>query len=137
MATLLPVTQHGARLRSEAMPPRPPAGGRACSTRLRGRRAAPGRPGMSEAERSPRPNLAVRHAAAVLGAFSAGEPSLGVNEIARRVRLNRSSVSRLLQTLEELGFVARRQPGGQYRLGLRLAELAGIALASFDLRDVA
>ncbi len=92
---------------------------------------------MSEAERSPRPNLAVRHAAAVLGAFSASEPSLGVNEIARRVHLNRSSVSRLLQTLEELGFVARREPGGQYRLGLRLAELAGIALASFDLRDVA
>jgi DNA-binding IclR family transcriptional regulator len=84
-----------------------------------------------------RPNLAVRHAAAVLAAFSASEPTLGVNEIARRVHLNRSSVSRLLQTLEELGFVARREPGGQYRLGLRLAELAGVALASFDLRDVA
>ena len=48
-----------------------------------------------------RPNQAVRHAVSVLHAFSVAEPSLGVNEIARRVGLNRSSVSRLLQTLAE------------------------------------
>jgi DNA-binding IclR family transcriptional regulator len=84
-----------------------------------------------------RPTHAVRHAAAVLGTFSAAEPFLGVNEIARRVGLNRSTVSRLLHTLQELGFVAWHEPTGQYRLGLRLAELAGVALAGLNLRDVA
>ncbi|MBV9543862.1 MAG: IclR family transcriptional regulator [Chloroflexi bacterium] len=84
-----------------------------------------------------RPTHAVRHAAAVLGTFSVAEPFLGVNEIARRVGLNRSTVSRLLQTLQELGFVACHEPTGRYRLGLRIAELAGIALAGLDLRDVA
>ena len=84
-----------------------------------------------------RPTQAVRHAVAVLGAFSPAEPYLGVNEIARRVGLNRSTVSRLLQTLHELGLVAWHEPTGQYRLGLRLAELAGIALGSLDTRDVA
>jgi DNA-binding IclR family transcriptional regulator len=84
-----------------------------------------------------RPTQAVRHAVLVLRAFSPAEPFLGVNEIARRVGLNRSTVSRLLQTLAELGLVARHQPTGQYRLGLRLAELAGVALAGLDARDVA
>jgi DNA-binding IclR family transcriptional regulator len=84
-----------------------------------------------------RPTQAVRHAVAVLGAFSPAEPFLGVNEIARRVGLNRSTVSRLLQTLHELGLVAWHQPTGRYRLGLRLAELAGVALAGLDTRDVA
>ncbi len=84
-----------------------------------------------------RPTQAVRHAVAVLRAFSPGEPFIGVNELARRVHLNRSSVSRLLQTLEELGLVARQPATGQYRLGLRLAELAGVALAGLDTLDIA
>ena len=84
-----------------------------------------------------RPTHAVRHAVAVLGAFSPAEPLLGVNEIARRIGLNRSTVSRLLQTLHELGLVAWHEPTGQYRLGLRLAELAGVALAGLDTRDIA
>jgi DNA-binding IclR family transcriptional regulator len=95
------------------------------------------RPEAGRQVRPARPTQAVRHAAAVLGAFSAAEPFLGVNEIARRVGLNRSTVSRLLQTLHELGLVAWHQPTGQYRLGLRLAELAGVALAGLDTRDVA
>ena len=60
-----------------------------------------------------------------------------MNEIARRIGLNRSTVSRLLQTLHELGLVAWHEPTGQYRLGLRLAELAGVALAGLDTRDIA
>ncbi len=70
-------------------------------------------------------------------AFSPAEPFIGVNEIARRVHLNRSTVSRLLQTLQELGLVARQPATGQYRLGLRLAELAGVALAGLATLDVA
>jgi IclR family transcriptional regulator, KDG regulon repressor len=92
---------------------------------------------MAERGSATRPNQSVRHAAAVLRAFSPTEPVLGVNEIARRVRLDRSTVSRLLQTLDELGLVARLEPDGRYRLGMGLAELAGVALAGLDIRDIA
>lgn len=84
-----------------------------------------------------RPNQAVRHAVSVLHAFSAAEPTLGVNEIARRVGLNRSSVSRLLQTLAEARLVQQDRETGKYRLGLGLTELASIALVGLDLRQVA
>lgn len=84
-----------------------------------------------------RPNQAVRHAVSVLHAFSAAEPSLGVNEIARRIGLNRSSVSRLLQTLAEARLVQQDPQTGRYRLGLGLTELASIALVGLDLRQVA
>jgi DNA-binding IclR family transcriptional regulator len=86
---------------------------------------------------APRPNQSVRHAVGVLRAFSPAEPVLGVNEISRRVRLDRSTVSRLLRTMEELGLISRVEPGGRYRLGMGLAELAGVALAGLDIRDVA
>ncbi len=84
-----------------------------------------------------RPVRAVRHAVAVLRVFSPAEPLLGVNEIARRIGLDRSTVSRLVQTLAELGLVAADERTGRYRLGLRLAELAGVALAGVDVREVA
>jgi len=84
-----------------------------------------------------RPNQAVRHAVRVLHAFSPVEPSLGVNEIARRVGLNRSSVSRLLQTLAEARLVQQDPETGKYRLGLGLTELASIALVGLDMRQVA
>jgi DNA-binding IclR family transcriptional regulator len=84
-----------------------------------------------------RPIQAVRHAVLVLRAFSVAEPTLGVNEIARRVGLNRSSISRILQTLAEAGLVQQEPLTGRYRLGLGLTELASIALAGLDLRHIA
>ena len=46
-------------------------------------------------------------------------------------------MSRLLQTLAELGLVSQDETSGKYRLGMGLAELAGVALAGLDIRDVA
>jgi DNA-binding IclR family transcriptional regulator len=79
----------------------------------------------------------VRNAVAVLRCFSPQEPALGVNEIARRVGLDRSTVSRLLQTMVELGLVAKDGASGSYRLGLGLVELAGTALVGLNIRTVA
>jgi DNA-binding IclR family transcriptional regulator len=62
---------------------------------------------------------------------------LGVNEVARRVGLDRSTVSRLLQTMLELGLVAVDGTTHRFRLGMGLVELAGVALAGLNLRDAA
>jgi DNA-binding IclR family transcriptional regulator len=79
---------------------------------------------------------AVQRAAAVLDVLAGDEDELGTNEIARRIRVNPSTASRLLATLESAQLV-RHVPGSGYRLGLRLLELGNAALAGVDLRAVA
>jgi IclR family acetate operon transcriptional repressor len=56
----------------------------------------------------------------------------GITELAGRVELPKSTVARLLSTLEHLGAVART-PEGRYRIGQGLVELAGAVDASASL----
>jgi DNA-binding IclR family transcriptional regulator len=65
----------------------------------------------------------VERAFAVLQCL-AGGPA-GVSEIAGRVDLPRSTVSRLLSTLEGLGAVEQPHPGGPYGIGALLLDLSG------------
>lgn len=79
----------------------------------------------------------VERAVAVLKLFGECETDLGVTELARRLKLHKSTVSRLLSTLEAGGFVQQDPRNGRYRLGLQLATLAGRALTQYELGDVA
>ena len=79
----------------------------------------------------------VERAVALLEALAAAGGPLGTNELARRTGINASTVSRVLATLLDAGFV-EREPGGQrWQLGLRLVHLGNAALARLDLRDLA
>lgn len=70
-------------------------------------------------------------------AFTREEPILGVSEIARRVGLHKSTVSRILATLEETTLVERHPTSGRFRLGVGVIALAGPMLANLDVRRVA
>ncbi|PTX60321.1 IclR family transcriptional regulator [Melghirimyces profundicolus] len=52
------------------------------------------------------------------------QPELSLTEIARMTELNKSTVYRLLATLEEKGFLARDAETDKYRLGFRIWELS-------------
>lgn len=80
---------------------------------------------------------AVRRAIAILKAFSSDEPELGVAELSRRLNLPKSTVSRLLATLEEDGLVAQDPETGMYRLGVELMRLANNVHIYTDLRRIA
>ncbi len=80
---------------------------------------------------------AVRRAIAILKAFSSDEPELGVAELSRRLDLPKSTVSRLLATLEEEGLVAQDPETGLYRLGVELMRLANNVHIYTDLRRIA
>ena len=65
----------------------------------------------------------VERALAILRALSTGPAR--VTEIASRTNLPKSTVSRLLSTLEDLDAVEQAGNGGPYRLGSLVAEIAG------------
>ena len=79
----------------------------------------------------------VQRAAALLKAFDNGSPELGVTELGRKVNLHKSTVSRLLATLEREGLVERVAGGDKYRLGLEFVRLAALVPHFGDVRDAA
>ncbi len=66
---------------------------------------------------------AVIKALDVLEVFETSE-TLSLNEISKRVSLNKSRTFRLLHTLAERGYIERCAGGTQYKLGLKLLERA-------------
>lgn len=79
----------------------------------------------------------VQRAIDVLDALAEARGELGTNEIARRTRINVSSISRLLSTLATAGLVQYVAATGRYRLGIRILQLAGAARESLGTREVA
>jgi DNA-binding IclR family transcriptional regulator len=79
---------------------------------------------------------AVERALAVLDAVAELEDA-GTNAIARQAGVNPSTASRLLATLAAGGIVRHVEQTGRYRLGPRLAQLGGAAVAGLDLRELA
>jgi DNA-binding IclR family transcriptional regulator len=77
---------------------------------------------------------AVAKALDILDAFANFE-ELTLNELSRRVGLNKSRTFRLLHTLGERGYVVRTADGMRYRLGVKLLERA--ANVHRNLKDVA
>lgn len=73
----------------------------------------------------------------VLKTFTVDAPLLGVTEIAAQVGLHKSSVSRILATLEVLDIVERDEESRKFRLGLGLISVAGPLLAGLDIRRIA
>ena len=79
----------------------------------------------------------VQRATRLLKAFDSGPAELGVMELSRRVDLHKSTVSRLLATLESEGLIERVPETDKYRLGFMLMRLAGQVTHFSDLREAA
>lgn len=75
----------------------------------------------------------IENAVAVLRCFSPDRQELGVTEIAPQVGLHKSSVSRILSSLEREGIVEQGS-SRRYRLGLGIIAIAGPLLADLDVR---
>lgn len=85
----------------------------------------------TEASSDKAPAPAVTRAIRVLGLLAeANGQALGLSEIARALRIAKSSTSNLCAALEEGGLIQRNDSG--YRLGRRIVELGGAYLGTFD-----
>ncbi len=80
---------------------------------------------------------AVERALTILRAFSSGAPELSVSELGRVVGLHKSTVHRLLGTLERTGFVIQDAVSRRYRLGLPLFELGSLVVNTMEVRRTA
>ncbi len=80
---------------------------------------------------------AVERALAVLTCFTNQTPELTLTQISERIGINKSTVHRLLATLERSQFLERDALTGVYRPGNRLLQLAHLALENNDLRRLA
>ncbi|MDQ3734613.1 MAG: IclR family transcriptional regulator [Actinomycetota bacterium] len=92
--------------------------------------ASPGLPAARLVPESGRTSAlsSVTNAARLLKEFGHGRGELGVSELARRLRLSKSSVHRLLITLTAERLIEQDSETGAYRLGLLMYDL-GVSVA--------
>lgn len=79
----------------------------------------------------------VQRAVSLLKAFDTQAAELGVTELSRRVKLHKSTVSRLLATLEHEGLLERVPGTEKYRLGFEFVRMAGQVAHFGDVRKAA
>lgn len=79
----------------------------------------------------------VERALDILLCFTQDQPTLTLTQIAERADLHKSTVHRLLATLEGKQFVRRDDESGAYRLGIKLVELGFSAHNGTNISDCA
>jgi DNA-binding IclR family transcriptional regulator len=79
----------------------------------------------------------VERAIAILKSFSQEKPERGVNELSRELGLHKSTVSRLMITLERGGLLSRNQETERYQLGVDLIGMAAQVVSYMDVRQIA
>jgi DNA-binding IclR family transcriptional regulator len=79
---------------------------------------------------------AVERALDILLCFSGTEMELGLSDISKRVGLHKSTVHRLLASLERKGFIRRHPQTDKYRLGWSVLELVSNVYQSDDLASI-
>ena len=89
----------------------------------------------SDRHAAPGGTAAVDRALSLLAAYRAGDDGLSLAEFAQRTQLYKSTVLRLLASLECAGLVQRRDDG-RYGLGPELARLHSLYAATFSLEAV-
>lgn len=90
---------------------------------------------IADADAAPGGAAAVDRALTVLAAFRAGDTSLTLATLAERTLLYKSTVLRLLASLEH-GRIVQRLEDGRYTLGPEIARLHAVYASSFSLDRV-
>ncbi|OES44724.1 IclR family transcriptional regulator [Domibacillus iocasae] len=79
----------------------------------------------------------VHNAIRILQTFSLSEPELGISELSVRLGLAKSTVYRLMKTLNESNLVAQNKETQKYYLGIAAFELGFTVYHSMELRRIA
>src|SRR4051812_34993299 len=91
---------------------------------------------MEHAHNSQNQVLVIDKAARLLDEFRM-DSTLTLSELSERLQISKSTVHRLLSSLEQVGFVEKEARPGCYRLGLKLFELGSLVQGRLELRQIA
>jgi len=73
----------------------------------------------------------------ILNCFSDQHPEISFSEIIQQVRLNKSTVYRLLEAMREYDLIATDRSTGKYFLGMRLFELGMVSIGRLEIGKIA
>ena len=79
----------------------------------------------------------VKKAFAILGAISSSKDGMGVSDLAKKLKMAKSTVHGMTSALEELGAVMRDPLTKKYKLGFTLLEIGRSAYSQIDLQTSA
>jgi IclR family KDG regulon transcriptional repressor len=79
----------------------------------------------------------VSRALDIINIVSTKKKGFGVTEIANQIDINKSSVYRILSTLEQYGFIEQDCENGKYKLGYKFLDISSRLLDSIDFREEA
>lgn len=83
------------------------------------------------------PTTSVERALRILKCFSMETPEWGISELSRKIKVSKSTVHRLVTSLQKEGFLMQNEVTQQYRLGLNILILSKIILRNMNLRTIA
>jgi IclR family KDG regulon transcriptional repressor len=101
---------------------------------MRARVAAQPKPAGIRKEETYRVQVLDR-ALTIINALAARKQDMGLADLAAAVGIHKSTVHRIVITLERERILDRHPQTGNYRLGLRLFELGSAAVSRFDIRE--
>lgn len=78
----------------------------------------------------------VKRALDVLNAFTFAHPECGVSEVAEKLGISKSTVSRIMSTLEKGNTITKGAKSRKYRLGRRTWDWAQIFLLTLDISTI-
>lgn len=79
----------------------------------------------------------IKRAIQVLNCFSSKQKKWTISKISKKLGFHKSSVHRILITLEDEGFITKNKVNQQYYLGIKLFELGYIAKGRIEIRNQA
>jgi len=92
---------------------------------------------MREKKRSDYYIHSIKRAIQILNSFTLQKKELGITELSKKLNLHKSTVHRILVTLEDESLVVRNQISQKYRLGIKLFELGHIVKEQIEIKDYA
>lgn len=95
-------------------------------------------PGNDMTDDSPKSTVfSLARGLSVLDVVAAANAPIGITDISRELNLAKGSVSRLVATLVQAGYLTRNQATRKYELGIRLWELGSRAISRIEIHGVA
>jgi len=92
---------------------------------------------MKEKKRSDYYIKSIKRSIQILNSFTLQKKELGITELSKMLNLHKSTIHRILVTLEDENIVIKNKISQKYRLGMKLFEFGNIAKEQIELRDYA